>query len=77
MNLHDRDIIREAKKEGARENAIETAKKFLAMGLSVEQVAQGTRLSVEDIQNFVKEKILILTKYKNINFWTAPLNLKI
>ena len=60
MNLHDRDIIRAAKKEGraegARENAIETAKKFLAMGLSVEQVAQGTRLSVEDIQNLVKEK---------------------
>ena len=56
INLHDQDIIRAAKKEGARENAIETAKKFLAMGLSVEQVAQGTRLSVEDIQNLVKEK---------------------
>ena len=55
MNLHDRDIIRAAKKEGAHENAIEIAKKFLSMGLSVEQVAQGTRLSVEDIQNLVKE----------------------
>ena len=73
MNLHDRDIIREAKKEAI----YETAKNLLSMGLSVEQVAQGTRLSVEDIQNFVKEKILILSKYKNINFWTAPLNLKI
>ena len=52
MNLHDRDIIREAKKE----SAIETAKKFLAMGLSVEQVVQGTGLSEEDIQNIVKDE---------------------
>ena len=52
MNLHDRDIIRAAKKEAI----YETAKNLLSMGLSVEQVAQGTRLSVEDIQNLVKEK---------------------
>ena len=52
MNLHDRDTIRAAKKEAI----YETAKNLLSMGLSVEQVAQGTRLSVEDIQNLVKEK---------------------
>ena len=52
MNLHDRDIIREAKKEAI----YETAKNLLSMGLSVKQVAQGTRLSVEEIQNLVKEK---------------------
>ena len=56
MNLHDRDIIRAAKKEGAHENAIETAKKLLAMGLSVDQVVQGTGLSEEDIQNIVKDE---------------------
>ena len=59
MNLHDRDIIRAAKKEGraegARENAIETAKKLLAMGLSVEQVSQGTGLSLEEVENLKKQ----------------------
>ena len=36
--------------QGAREAKIETAKKFLAMGLSVEQVATGTGLSPEEIE---------------------------
>ena len=61
MNLHDRDIIREAKKEGraegARENAIETAKKFLVMGLSVEQVSQDTGLSLEEVENLKKQDL--------------------
>ena len=35
---------------GAQQKAIETAKKFLAMGLSVEQVADGTGLSPEEIE---------------------------
>ena len=35
---------------GAQQKAIETAKKFLAMGLSVEQVADGTGLSIEEIE---------------------------
>ena len=59
MNLHDRDIIREAKKEGraegAHENSIETAKKLLAMGLSVDQVVQGTGLSIEEVENLKKQ----------------------
>ena len=44
----------EAREEGIRQGAqqakIETAKKFLAMGLSVEQVANGTGLSPEEIE---------------------------
>ena len=36
---------------GIYKKAIETAKKFLSMGLSVEQVADGTGLSVEVIQD--------------------------
>ena len=36
--------------QGARDAKIETAKKFLAMGLSVEQVANGTGLSPEEIE---------------------------
>ena len=35
---------------GLSQAKIETAKKFLAMGLSVEQVADGTGLSVEEIE---------------------------
>ncbi len=36
--------------QGAREAKLETAKKFLAMGLSVKQVADGTGLSPEEIE---------------------------
>ena len=36
--------------QGEYKKAIETAKKFLAMGLSVEQVADGTGLSPEEIE---------------------------
>ena len=36
--------------QGAREAKLETARKFLAMGLLVEQVADGTGLSPEEIE---------------------------
>ncbi|MBO5289864.1 MAG: hypothetical protein J6B11_10805, partial [Spirochaetales bacterium] len=36
--------------QGEYKKAIETAKKFLAMGLSVEQIADGTGLSPEEIE---------------------------
>ena len=36
--------------QGEHKKAIETAKKFLAMGLSMEQVADGTGLSIEEIE---------------------------
>ena len=36
--------------QGEKKAKIETAKKFLAMGLSVEQVATGTGLSPEEIE---------------------------
>ena len=36
--------------QGEHKKAVETAKKFLAMGLSVEQVATGTGLSPEEIE---------------------------
>ena len=35
--------------QGEHQAKIETAKKFLAMGISIEQVAQGTGLSVEEV----------------------------
>ena len=36
--------------QGAYQKAVETAKKFLSMGLSLEQVADGTGLSIEEIE---------------------------
>ena len=60
MNLHDRDIIRAAKKEGraegARENAIETAKNMLKDNLPIEKISNYIGLSEEDIQNIVKDE---------------------
>ena len=54
MNLHDRDIrwiaLAEGRKEGAELTKIETAKKLISMGLSLEQVAEGTGLSLEKVQ---------------------------
>lgn len=59
MNIHDQDIYFKAKNEGieegfsqgiaqgSQEKAIETAKNFLALGFPIEQVAQGTGLSLE------------------------------
>ena len=40
--------------DGISQAKIETAKNLLAMKLSVEQVAQGTGLSLETIENIAK-----------------------
>ena len=59
MNLHDRDLIMLARKEGREEGeqagARQTAKNFLSMGLSCEQVAKGTGLSMEEVQEIAAE----------------------
>ena len=50
MNLHDRDIIRAAKKEGAHENAIETAKILLADGrYSAKEVSELLGIAEEEL----------------------------
>ena len=41
--------------KGAKEKAIETAKNFLKMGLSLEQVSQGTNLSLEEVKQLSNE----------------------
>jgi predicted transposase/invertase (TIGR01784 family) len=46
----------EGLEEGKHEKARETAANFLAMGLSVEQVVQGTGLSLEEVQRLKNEK---------------------
>ena len=44
------DGISQGISQGEHQKAIETAKKFLAMGISIEQVAQGTGLSIDEIK---------------------------
>lgn len=50
MNLHDRDIMRMAKREGSQQKAVETAINFLKMGLTIEQVAQGVGLPPDEVK---------------------------
>jgi len=45
----------EAFEEGSEERAIETASNFLKMGLSPEQVAQGTSLPLEKVLELQEE----------------------
>ena len=48
MNLHDRDITRMAKKEGAEEKAIEDAKALLADGkYTAEEISKLLNIPVE------------------------------
>ena len=44
----------EGKKEGAELKAIETANKLMSMGLTIEQVAEGTGLPLEKVQELAK-----------------------
>jgi predicted transposase/invertase (TIGR01784 family) len=55
MNIHDQDTFRRGKQQGIQEKAIETAKKFLAMGLTFEQVAEGTGLPLETVEELAKD----------------------
>ena len=58
MNLHDRDIKKQAYKDGLEEGALqtklETAKKLLGEGISIEVIARTTDLSVEILERFQK-----------------------
>ena len=68
MNLHDRDITRKAFAEGealgvekgisqgAEQTKIQTAKKMITMGLTLEQIAQATDLSFEKVQQLAEEQ---------------------
>ena len=62
QELHDRDIrsglhaaeqkgVEKGRAEGERNKAIETARNFLKMGLTIQQIAQGTGLSEEEISS--------------------------
>ena len=49
LNDHNSDMTI-AREEGALQKAIETAKNLLSMQLSIEQIAQATGLSVDEIE---------------------------
>ena len=59
MNLHDFDIMTEAKEEGIaegeRQNAVKNARNALAMNLTAEQAAQITGLPLEQVLELQKE----------------------
>ena len=41
--------------EGIKKNSIEIAKRLISMGLTFDQIVQGTELSLEEIQELAKE----------------------
>ena len=45
--------LKKGKEEGEYNAKIETAKNFLKMGLSIEQVANGTGLSIDEVKTLV------------------------
>ena len=53
--LHERDVRRagyvQGMVQGEHKRAMENARNFLRMGLSVEQVAQGTGLPIAEVQS--------------------------
>ncbi len=48
--------LEQGREQGAYETKLETAKSFLAMGLSPEQVTQGTNLPLEVVQELMKSQ---------------------
>ena len=68
MNIRETDIYEEGRNDGialgisqgiaqgAEQKAIETARNFLSMNLSPEQVVQGTGLSLEIVEQLAKEQ---------------------
>ena len=57
QELHDRCTYEDGVAEGAHNKALETARNFLSMNLSVEQVARGTGLSLEEVLSLKNETV--------------------
>ena len=53
MNIHNMDLIRESKKEGRQEKAVEAARSFYANGVSVEIIAKSLNMTVEQVKEIV------------------------
>ncbi|WP_010241121.1 hypothetical protein [Clostridium arbusti] len=50
LKTAERKGIEKGREEGMEKGKIEVAKSFLRMGLSIEQIAAGTGLTVEEIR---------------------------
>ena len=48
--------LQQGREQGAYEKALETARKFLSMGLCPEQVVQGTNLPLDVVQELAQTK---------------------
>ena len=51
----------EGKQQGELQAKIETARNFLSMGLFIEQIAQGTGLTLKTIQQLAQEMQPVVT----------------
>ena len=62
VNLHEWELTERAKKQGweegekygAEQKVIETAKRLISMGLTLEQIVEGTGLPLEKVQELAK-----------------------
>lgn len=53
MNIHDMDLIRESKKEGRQEKAVEAARNLYANGVSIDIIAKSLNMTVEQVKEIV------------------------
>ena len=56
MNIRETDIYEEGRTKGAEQKAIETARNLLNEGISIEQVARCTGLSLKTVEQLAKEQ---------------------
>ena len=57
VNLHDRDLIKEGREEGAHDKAVETARNMLAIKkLTVSEIAQCTGLTEKEVSELKQEQ---------------------
>ena len=59
VNIRETDIYEEGRTKGAEQKAIETARNFLNEGLSIEQVARCTGLSLKTVEQLAKEQTIM------------------
>ena len=55
--LKDTKLYQEAFEEGKRKGKVKTVPKFLALGLTVEQIAQAVDLPVEEVRKVAGSEI--------------------
>ena len=55
MNLHDRDIKKQAYKEGALQTKLETARNMLCKKIDFDIICECTGLTLEKVEQLAKE----------------------